>query len=624
MFMSCSSWADPTHSWARCAWIRLPSQQPHEFGAVGLTSERKKDGWVNSLKPGFWIQKMGCRRRPGLLSLLLLSFSCCASARRSLKTNLCKWCDSTPPACEREVCYSNCNLNSYCEDPFEICVAIWRQDNDSIRISTLCHNPHRPIENLMVPNYNTSRCIMTHQPSEDGIIYICGCVDEQECNDKLIFENHTNGYSMLQSKEVIPVAAISLLPPLLVAVMITVIFYLCRTQKQRKRAKSWVGKQGQGPALPEPGRAAERDEKLSVLMDDGPATMNATCANSLNHNTELLPIELDEMVGKGQFAEVWRAKLNHSSSGQYETVAVKIFPCEEYSSWKNESQIFTDASLKHDSVLQFLTAEDRGSGPRREYWLITAYHSRGNLKDYLSRHILSWMDLQKMAGSLVNGVAHLHSDYTACGRPKIPIAHRDIKSTNILVKNEQECVICDFGIAIRLDPSLTADDFANSGQVGTARYMAPEVLESRVNLEDLESFKQMDVYSMALVLWEMASRCEVVGEVKNYELPFGSKVQEQPCVDTMRDIVLHGRGRPEIPSSWLVHQGMRFLCDTITECWDHDPEARLTAHCVAERFNLMAQMDCDDILNNNTDNEVGKTASAGGEQRDDDGSRSAP
>lgn len=48
-------------------------------------------------------------------------------------------------------------------------------------------------------------------------------------------------------------------------------------------------------------------------------------------------------------------------------------------------------------------------------------------------------------------------------------------------------------------------------QVGTARYMAPEVLESRVNLEDLEAFKQMDVYSMALVLWEMASRCCAIG-----------------------------------------------------------------------------------------------------------------
>lgn len=270
---------------------------------------------------------------------------------------------------------------------------------------------------------------------------------------------------MLQSKEVIPVAAISLLPPLLVAVMITVIFYLCRTQKQRKRTKAWGGKPGQPPALPEAGRSAEREEKLSVLMDESPTSANPTCASS--RPAELLPIELDEMVGKGQFAEVWRAKLSHSSSGQYETVAVKIFPCEEYSSWKNESQIFTDTSLKHDSVLRFLTAEDRGMGPRREYWLITAYHSRGNLKDYLSRHILSWMDLQKMAGSLVSGVAHLHSDYTTCGRPKIPIAHRDIKSTNVLVKNEQECVLCDFGIAIRLDPSLTVDDFANSGQAST-------------------------------------------------------------------------------------------------------------------------------------------------------------
>lgn len=117
-------------------------------------------------------------------------------------------------------------------------------------------------------------------------------------------------------------------------------------------------------------------------------------------------------------------------------------------------------------------------------------------------------------------------------------------------------------------------------QVGTARYMAPEVLESRVNLEDLEAFKQIDVYSMALVLWEMASRCHTIGgksfsllllmfrgmivfrhdvslsraEVKSYEPPFGSKVSEQPCVDSMRDLVLRDRGRPDIPPAWTQHQ----------------------------------------------------------------------
>lgn len=41
--------------------------------------------------------------------------------------------------------------------------------------------------------------------------------------------------------------------------------------------------------------------------------------------------------------------------------------------------------------------------------------------------------------------------------------------------------------------------------------MAPEVLEARLNLENIESFKQADIYSMALVLWEMTSRCEAVG-----------------------------------------------------------------------------------------------------------------
>lgn len=41
--------------------------------------------------------------------------------------------------------------------------------------------------------------------------------------------------------------------------------------------------------------------------------------------------------------------------------------------------------------------------------------------------------------------------------------------------------------------------------------MAPEVLEARLNLENMESFKQTDIYSMALVLWEMTSRCEAIG-----------------------------------------------------------------------------------------------------------------
>lgn len=42
-------------------------------------------------------------------------------------------------------------------------------------------------------------------------------------------------------------------------------------------------------------------------------------------------------------------------------------------------------------------------------------------------------------------------------------------------------------------------------------------------------------------------------------------------------------------SNSSVLQGMSVFCSTITECWDHDPEARLTAHCVVERFNALQE-----------------------------------
>lgn len=83
-------------------------------------------------------------------------------------------------------------------------------------------------------------------------------------------------------------------------------------------------------------------------------------------------------VGKGRFAQVYKAKLKQTTSDQFETVAVKIFPYEEYASWKNEKDIFSNTDLRHENILHFLTAEERKV--EKQYWLITAFHSRGNLQ----------------------------------------------------------------------------------------------------------------------------------------------------------------------------------------------------------------------------------------------------
>ncbi|XP_047227164.1 TGF-beta receptor type-2 [Girardinichthys multiradiatus] len=511
---------------------------------------------------------------------------------------LCKWCDVSTPKCKDNICFSNCNLTSFCNSNEDICISIWRKTNDSLTVQTMCHDPALPLDGVdpvLLLTITSRECHMVPQPAVDGTMMVCGCQGGEECNDKLIFSKEFNGFSRLESKDVIAVVVISLVPLVLVVIVATAAFYF-----HRIRRPEWPTK-----CTPELYRALNMPHDGPGPKDEGGG--EALVALEIEHTKELslnndsisyrsdwqlkeLPIKLDQLVGKGRFAEVWRARLLHSKKGgvnSYETVAVKVFPSKEYASWRNECSIFSDTTLQHDNIVQFFAAEERGPAFPPTYWLVLAYYSLGNLQDFLSTNIMSWEELLAMAGSIAKGLSHLHSDTTTSGVPKVPVAHRDLKSSNVVVKNRKECALCDFGLALRLDLSLTVDDYANSGQVGTARYMAPEVLESRVNLEDLEAFKQMDVYSMAMLLWEMASRCEVIGEVKSYEPAFGFKVCEQPSVDSMRDLVLRDRGRPDIPPTWTQHQGMNVFCSTITECWDHDPEARLTVHCVGERLNAL-------------------------------------
>ncbi|XP_028288171.1 TGF-beta receptor type-2-like isoform X2 [Parambassis ranga] len=487
---------------------------------------------------------------------------------------LCKFCDVEATSCTgKGSCTVECDRTSICANDEEVCVSIWRKKDDNVTLETVCHHPAQKLYGLVLEDYNNSKCEMKEKWGMGSQFFICSCTEE-ECNANIFFNSNMDS-------QVVAVILVSLVPLLVMAVIVITAFYFYRVYRQRQAHSK--GKKG--PSL-------DFSDGCAMIIDDEGSDSSSTHANNLNHNTELLPIELDVQVGKGRFAEVYKAKLKQGSSVSkeqgFETVAIKIFPYEEYASWKNEKEVFSDADLRHENVLHFLTAEERKV--QRQYWLITAYHPLGNLQEYLTHHIVSWLDLWQLGSSLARGVAHLHSDHTSCGRYKVPITHRDIKSPNILVKSDLTCCLCDFGLAMRLDNSLSVDELANSGQVGTARYMAPEVLESRINLENIESFKQADVYSMALVLWEIISRCSAIGEVKEYEPPFGN-LREHPCVESMKDSVVRDRGRPEIPNSWINHTGIQIVCASIEECWDSDPEARLTAQCVAERFDDMEYLD---------------------------------
>uniref|UniRef100_A0A8C0V028 Serine/threonine-protein kinase receptor n=1 Tax=Cyanistes caeruleus TaxID=156563 RepID=A0A8C0V028_CYACU len=213
----------------------------------------------------------------------------------------------------------------------------------------------------------------------------------------------------------------------------------------------------------------------------------------------LKPLQLLEIKARGRFGCVWKAQLLN------EYVAVKIFPIQDKQSWQNEYEIYSLPGMKHDNILQFIGAEKRGSSIDVDLWLITAFHEKGSLTDFLKANVVSWNELCHIAQTMARGLAYLHEDIPGLKDGHKPaISHRDIKSKNVLLKNNLTACIADFGLALKFEAGKSAGD--THGQVGTRRYMAPEVLEGAINFQR-DAFLRIDMYAMGLVLWELASRC---------------------------------------------------------------------------------------------------------------------
>ncbi|XP_042201988.1 activin receptor type-2B-like [Callorhinchus milii] len=292
----------------------------------------------------------------------------------------------------------------------------------------------------------------------------------------------------------------------------------------------------------------------------------------------LKPLQLLEIKARGRFGCVWKAQMMN------EYVAVKIFPVQDKQSWQNERDIYITPGMKHENVLRYIGSEKRGTNLEMELWLITSFHERGSLCDFLKGTVISWNELCHISETMSRGLAYLHEDIPRHKgeEAKPAIAHRDFKSKNVLVKTDLSACIGDFGLAVRFEPGKPPGD--THGQVGTRRYMAPEVLEGAINFQR-DAFLRIDMYAVGLVLWEMVTRCTAAdGPIDEYSLPFEEEIGQHPTLEDLQDVVVHKKMRPILKDCWYTHPGLALLSETIEECWDHDAEARLSAGCVLERI----------------------------------------
>ncbi|XP_018581140.1 activin receptor type-1B-like isoform X2 [Scleropages formosus] len=290
-----------------------------------------------------------------------------------------------------------------------------------------------------------------------------------------------------------------------------------------------------------------KDKTLQDLIFDLSTSGSGSGLPLFVQRTVARTIVLQEVIGKGRFGEVWRGKWRGGD------VAVKIFSSREERSWFREAEIYQTIMLRHENILGFIAADNKDNGTWTQLWLVSDYHEHGSLFDYLNRYSVTIEGMIKLALSAASGLGHLHMEILGTqGKPGI--AHRDLKSKNILVKKNGTCAIADLGLAVRHESATDTIDIAPNQRVGTKRYMAPEVLDETINMKHFDSFKCADIYALGLVYWEIARRCNAGVIHEEYQLPYYDLVPSDPSIEEMRKVVCEQKLRPNVPNWWQSYE----------------------------------------------------------------------
>ncbi|CAG4968864.1 unnamed protein product [Colias eurytheme] len=299
-------------------------------------------------------------------------------------------------------------------------------------------------------------------------------------------------------------------------------------------------------------------------------------------------VTLIERIGKGRYGEVWRGAWCADS------VAVKIFFSRDEASWRRETEVYSTVLLRHENILAYVGSDMTSRNSCTQLWLITHFHPLGSLYEHLARTTLTRHQMMVICLSIVNGLLHLHTDiHGTQGKPAI--AHRDIKSKNILMKVNGECCIADLGLAVTRQH--VAEGLIHNPRQGTKRYMSPEMLDQSMNMSCFESYRKCDIYALGLVLWEVACRANPAREPLP---PYHELAPHDPSFELMRKVVCVDGARPQPPRQ--AHPTMVGLANLMRECWHQNPSVRLPALRIKKTLLKLAAND--NSIRLNEDNEV--------------------
>ena len=203
--------------------------------------------------------------------------------------------------------------------------------------------------------------------------------------------------------------------------------------------------------------------------------------------------QLERLLGRGGFSEVWLAKDNWT----HLRIALKVYAPGQGMDANGLQEFCGELAnvfdLNHTNLLKPTHVDSWNDMP----YLIMAYCSNGSLASKVGQ--LSETEIWKLIHDVGAGLAYLHNR---------DVVHQDIKPDNILIDEIGNYVITDFGISTRARSTLRKSVVGGSASGGTTAYMGPE----RFSRQPAPT-KASDVWSFGAMVYEVLEGNVPFGEV---------------------------------------------------------------------------------------------------------------